>query len=461
MKCEINRYVRELWRFLTSLDFLDFKKFKDFENLEKFHNVCSSLVQIPHSELNLFFINALKLHYNFVLRPNYTLTFTVFGESNSKSIPEVLYYLDYFPEQNYLIENLKNKVQNYEYPELSFFEFTNLIKKVDREFFSENFLENILQLTDQIFELFDTFEEKPTIPFSVVSILLKDKGFVQLAKFLDSFKDHYSKIGISKENLGEIFKTALNSDFSFIDDSFLSKQVGSSQVDSINFSDLQSFIFKLPENVLPLPIDFEINLEKGKSGIIVAKEQEIETIKELISKFDAKNVEPSQTHFIDYADANADANTTNERDDLTQSSSEEETTCSQAVSESAVEILETNGVESVETGEFKINQSDSFYVSGENSKPIENFETKSSENVDFSTSFREMLGNNKKQFIDELFYGFEEAFNGLVAQIDRSATLDEALTYVNKYFQDYDIYTEYQIAKEFVNLVKRKFGIDS
>ncbi|MFN3306694.1 MAG: hypothetical protein ACK42Z_05860, partial [Candidatus Kapaibacteriota bacterium] len=73
-------------------------------------------------------------------------------------------------------------------------------------------------------------------------------------------------------------------------------------------------------------------------------------------------------------------------------------------------------------------------------------------------SLNQLIDEQKrKQFIEELFYSMEENYDILVRKIDEAQNLEEALKQVEAFYNEYGIFTEMPIAKEFIELVNRRF----
>jgi len=85
-------------------------------------------------------------------------------------------------------------------------------------------------------------------------------------------------------------------------------------------------------------------------------------------------------------------------------------------------------------------------------------EEASAEPVGKKTSLLDLITPEQKaKFVEELFYTMEDVFQDLVAKIDSSSNLDEAMKHVSDYFKEFGIFEEAAIAKEFIGFVQQKF----
>ncbi|MFN3781659.1 MAG: hypothetical protein ACK4SO_05750, partial [Candidatus Kapaibacteriota bacterium] len=255
----------------------------------------------------------------------------------------------------------------------------------------------------------------------------------------------------------------------------------------INFSEMQTFAFQIPETIPKL--DRKILLKNfDKENLVSAKKNEIDEIKELLAKFESSTTQLEETAKEDIIEevTPSEKSVPELREDITELDVEIAPDRSYAegggdITENELQIDE----ESLNQTTNEITPEESPLVSEVASEIDLNMNVLSEESLSVSTSLNaertpeeealapqqlndyasnsypslnQLIDEQKrKQFIEELFYSMEENYDILVRKIDEAQNLEEALKQVEAFYNEYGIFTEMPIAKEFIELVNRRF----
>lgn len=176
----------------------------------EFEKILKSISVLPFNDFRSFIETFVKLRLNFLLRPRTTLKFFVFRESITVSLEQMLKYLAYFSDYEYIYQGFydyvaqqteKNKTT------ISIYEFESLLEKIDNDFVLNLDENEFINLVRPIFEFFTVnLETVPQAPSSAFVIFFTDKKLNYIAYLIEnSFK--YKNI--THDDLLELLKTNL------------------------------------------------------------------------------------------------------------------------------------------------------------------------------------------------------------------------------------------------------------
>ncbi len=459
---EIERHILELNEIIKSFPHLDFSDETLVEKLNELSDFFRSNAKISLNQLKSFLATAIKLRFNFLVQPHSTLLFFVFDNSNKKEKQEILWALQYFSDYPHLINVLKQKVSDFDKEKISKFDFLNFLKQIEVEFFQKVGLKELIELFEPMFTFFEVEkqEELPTIAFVK---FFEDIGLKSFASFFEQYSRQTTLVSFN--SLEEIFGNILQHNKKIIDKEQTSLKPSFGKQNVINFSNLDPIVFELPKEIPPPGPEYIELQTKGKESI-VAKSSEIEEIKELLEQFD-KSESTTNDEEVSILDKEAEKIETEELETEKDLEIEPSKTSNQEFPSSNINDFESPEVindilpnEKNETEEIKEDElKESFYAeTSEN-----NYNKKVIEEPEFVAKkpklLRELIGEAEKtKFIEELFYTMSEFYYELVNKIDTASTFDEAMEYVNNYFQEFGIFADAPIAKEFIEFVKSKFS---
>lgn len=178
----------------------------------EFENLLKNISVIPFGDFKSFIETFVKLRLNFLLRPRTTLKFFVFRESLTVSFEQLLKYLAYFSDYEYIYQGFYDYIAQQTEKNrdiITIYEFESLLEKIDNDFIlnlDENEFINLLQ---PIFEFFTVnLETVPQAPSSAFIIFFTDKKLNYIAYLIEnSFKN----TNITQGELLDILKTNLMS----------------------------------------------------------------------------------------------------------------------------------------------------------------------------------------------------------------------------------------------------------
>ncbi|MFN3269524.1 MAG: hypothetical protein ACK42G_02945 [Candidatus Kapaibacteriota bacterium] len=483
---EIDRQLSEFSFLLNEMPLFS-KKSNDLQNLlSRFTADLKQHITFSFEHFKGLLLQALKFNYNFLRKPNSSLLYFIFGDSLRKNKNEILFYLDYFVNYDKIVDPLRETTTNQEDEIINVYRFNKLLVETEIKFFNNASNDDLIAFFAPVFEFYNQGEEANSVPIGFFTDFFEDLNLLHISNSIQNFCKRNGTESVDKDVLSH-FLLEIENKFNFITD-FEKEQTAKRLSKSINFTSLEPFVFTLPDEVPKVDKEL-LEVQETDSTLLVAKKEEVDEIKELLSKFDTeKQIETEEV----------------EIDEVVSVANEEQRTESENLVEDS--ISSPQEIQSIETGDIEEfvppnpEQAESFlestkeemevdkqeeYISEtqgfENEQKVEesSFDTTSSveetcitteqvvepaisvEEVIPSTfpSFNDLIDEAKrKQFIEELFYTMEEEYNNLVANIDNSDNLEKALEFVNNYFAEFGVFPEMPIAKEFVDTVRRKFS---
>ncbi len=489
IKTEINRNLREIRDALISLPFWDYSS-PDFEKIiENFFQNLRQHININRKLLENLLLSAIKLRFNYLSKPISTLLAFIFGDSYTKPKSEVIDQLIVFKDFDKVLKNLHTVLEELPEPQVSVYKFYYAIKSSWYHILNQSSSEDLLELFNPIFELYqDVSLETGIAPTSIFIDLFEDIG---LNNFSKTFKSKFTeKETLTKEqfhetlsNILSIHKIQIESNLAGKKDTVIHRV--------INFSEIQTFAFQIPETIQKL--DKEILLKSvDRETLVSAKRDEIDEIKELLTKFESSSREKTVQEYIIEEVKSSVENEEKLKEDTSEFDVEIAPELSYPQGPDVIvpptlqEVLHSYEDEGVSHTTAEISAEESSMVSevvtetdsASNelkeepssvsiSQEVEQTSNEKEEDTtqqlnDYASSsypgLNQLIDEQKrKQFIEELFYSMENEYDILVSEIDEAKNLEEALQKVNNIYNELGIYTEMPIAKEFFELVKRKF----
>ncbi len=482
---EIDRQLSEISFLLNEIPLFS-KKSNDLQNLlSRFTADLKPHITFSYEHFKGLLLQALKFNYNFLRKPNSSLLYFIFGDSLRKNKNEILFYLDYFVNYDKIVDPLRETTTNQEDDIINVYRFNKLLVETEIEFFNNASNDDLIAFFAPVFEFYNQGEEASSVPIGFFTDFFQDLNLLHISNSLRNFCKRNGTESVDKDVLSH-FLLEIENKFNFITD-FEKEQTAKRLSKSIVFTNLEPFVFTLPDEVPKVDKELLVLQEKD-SNLIVAKKEEVDEIKDLLSKFDTeKQIETKEVEIEEVVSAAIEEQRTESENLVEDSISSQEEIRSIETGdieefvppnpEQAESFLESTKEEMEVVKEEYISETQGF----ENEQKVEesSFDTTSSveetcltteqvvepaisvEEVIPTTfpSFNDLIDEAKrKQFIEELFYAMEEEYNNLVANIDNSDNLEKALEFVNNYFAEFGVFPEMPIAKEFVDTVRRKFS---
>ncbi|MCX7908926.1 MAG: hypothetical protein N2560_05350 [Ignavibacteria bacterium] len=492
---EIERQFLELSNIIKTTPFLNFNIADNITLLNDFLNSLKRQVVLSTKDLENFLLNALKLRYNFLLKPCSTLLYFVFGDSLNKTKDEILFLISYFSDYEQVVRTVRDEIEAFATEVISVYEFNRLFEDKVSEFFNTSSLEEILEFFEPLFEIHSEGESLPS--FEIFCELFRDLGLKNFANIVKGFSIEQKIKFIDKELLQQMLAQPLKITKEVVEK--VEKQFDKFEYRNlINLSTLEPIVFKLPEQIPK--IEFDLPSENTLiEESVVAKKEEVKEIIDLISKFESKT---NESDFIVAKELDVQSPTKDDEDlatseKLLENSLEFEQQIENTSEFSDLEFpkseILSSEISDLDHLDLKEEKYSGATISVEESDEEAKFQAPTSEDSALGAS--ELLENElanlslesqdssevssieianaeatfplfnqivdeekKKQFIEELFYTMEEEYNNLVANIDNSKNFDEAMAFVNSYFNEFGIFPEMPIAKEFIDFVKKKFS---
>ena len=474
---EIERSIQELTELIDSFPYFKFDPSTGESKKEHLIELLRSNVNLTEAELRQLLVSALKLRFNFLVQPHSTLLFFIFDKSTKKEASEILNLLNYFDDYPHLINGIKQRLINSGKSELNKFEFFGLLREIEIEFFQTIDAEKLASLFEPMLDFFESKLDSPSeLPTKAIATFFDDIGLKSFSSFFEQYSAETNSKSIPFDSLKEIFENILKQNKKITENKFSRLQAIGDSRNIINFSQLDPFVFSLPSEIPALDKAKLEPIRTDTEKVSIAKPQEIEEIKELLAQFDAEkakvaeavspeleqiqmqeDVEVEEELSIPSVEEFAIAQESTQEliyqtpEELTQSEMTQEAS---AKIESEIEMIENVQEETLD---------ESILVPDVEPLPQDalqetQIEEASAEPVGKKTSLLDLITPEQKaKFVEELFYTMEDVFQDLVAKIDSSSNLDEAMKHVSDYFKEFGIFEEAAIAKEFIGFVQQKF----
>ncbi len=493
---EVGKQIDELSCVLRSFKFID-PSSQDTKNLfDSFLYELRQRIEFDVNILRPLLLSALKLHYNYLTKPISTLLFFIFGNSTKKTKNDIIFLITYFTDYKEFLNKIHKEIEKLFENEITVYEFNHLVREVGFDFFNTATTEELLVFFKPIFDFFAQANKNLLPPVDSLISLFDDFRLLHFSNFLEDFCKTNNIQYIDLELLKHILLESSILNLKLLEIKEM-KQSSCFGVNNISFTSIEPFVFTLPFEIPKIPDEFLYKFGV-EDEVLVAKKEEVDEIKNLLSAFDSKDrgqiIESSvglvenvqnindyfgqeETEKDKEISMNLESETPSGIENMEYQDielqgvelQEEESTEIQAEAFTfEVEDIEMSTTQAVEDGMDTISIDESRFEPVENALEVsDNFQstpddaiTSELDNVPLSSlSFNLLIGEQKrKQLIDELFYTMEEEYNNLVDKIDSADTLEKAMEFTNSYFQDFGIFPEMPIAKEFIELVKLKFS---
>jgi hypothetical protein len=486
---ELQRYFAEIKNVLKSFSIFDTNSPEVNKLIEDFTFSLRENVKFNLNTFKDWLLSAIKLRLNFLSKPNSTLLYFIFGDSLTKTKSEILFLLGYFSDFEVILQHLNERISEFTTDAISVYEFYNILTQTEREYFNNSSIDDIISLLNPILEFFE-YEEgfSEEAPTEVFADFFMDINLPHISNIIKA----YAKENKSKTLHKETLKNLLQHTPEIFSRTTEKKENESKTItlpNFISFSILEPIAFGIPTEI-PKVSKSLLDKIDTETTTLTAKKQEIDEIKDLLAKFDSKpndvdnaieevltSPTPSEETSVDFytvpetAQFESDVNLTIPEEEITQTIIEETITTESSSQEEEIPArIDTS--DSSSTDKDKAEFVDTVESVESNTDIAQEVEGHAEELVSPMVSdthfaseepryppFNELIDDTKKQkFIEELFYTMEEEYNNLVTNIDSAKNREEAMKYVDAYYQDFGIFPDMPIAKEFVEQVKKKFS---
>lgn len=486
---EAERQIFEISTLIKELPILptDSAEFETF--LSSFLSDLKKYISFKNENFQNILLQAIKLRYNFLRKPNSTLLFFVFGNSFQKNKTETLTLLDYFSDYHRIIQKLREKILQTSNEFISVYTFNKYLAEIETEIFTTASNEELIEFFNPIFEFFIEDSEKSTVPVDFFIDLFNDLNLEHVSNSFKIIRQKDNQEFLNKDTFSQVLLEINQMTKSFVENKITESAQQSFKL--IVLTTLEPFAFSIPEEIPKLDRKLLIQQEVEPTTI-VAKQEEIEEIKNLLTQFESSSTErdteqeeildetvtelaigtieevegevhieiPSEQEIeipkseIEFIDELAEKDFEVEKlksEEITYDTKEEETIQSHETYPSTQEPLQGHSGEDITFASPQVDETIDLKTDGATTE----LETK----IPSIPSFNSLIDETKrKQFIDELFYAIEEEYNNLISNIDNCQNFEQAMDYINNYFTEFGIFQDMPIAVEFVELVKQKFA---
>ncbi|MFN3305797.1 MAG: hypothetical protein ACK42Z_01285, partial [Candidatus Kapaibacteriota bacterium] len=288
IKAEINRNLREIRDAITSLPFWNYFNPEVYKLIDGFFQNLSQHIHINRKLLENLLLSTIKLRCNYLSKPISAMLYFIFGDSQSKPKSEVFELITVFKDYDKVLTNLHSELEEFPENQVSVYKFYYAIKKSWYHVLNQSSNEDLVELFNPIFGLYQEISPETGIaPTSMFIDFFEDIG-------LNNFSQTFKTMLIQQETItkGQFRETLLNI-FSIYKSHIEANLAGKKDTDThrvINFSEMQTFAFQIPETIQKL--DREISLKNvDKETLVSAKKNEIDEIKELLAKFESSTTQ--------------------------------------------------------------------------------------------------------------------------------------------------------------------------
>lgn len=410
-QAELNKWMFEFKQIFSSLRNFDLSGSEVQNVLDSFYGLLPGLARFDIEDFEATVFSAVKLRCHYLLRPQNTLSYFVFGNALNKSVEEILLLLNYFYDYKYLITSLVNRLEllssEASNPFVSIYEFKQWIYDIDIENLTFSSFEETLGLFEPMFEFFNDGKFEPEIsriPTYALVYFFDDKRYEALTNFFEMLAETNETLTI-----GQIFDSIAQcvSPYSQISSNDFTKIIGSKPhiSNTIVFDRINPFVFSLPgeiplvesSNFEPNPFD-DINNELTATS---SSDKEKELITSILDKFDKQ---PSVSKF------------------------------------------ESSGTKSeeIELGRFDSEQIQTQHPIGV---------------ITSGNTISSFIPLEKRtKFVEQLFHSLESVYEKLLSELDSAKSLEEAIHYATQYFDNSGVSKESPTAQELLSFIRMKFG---
>jgi hypothetical protein len=178
----------------------------DLEVIERLKEIDSILVRnavLSREEFLSILDKAVKLQFNYICRPQWTLAKFIFKNDDVKSGEEIQPGLKYFYNYTYYRDILSRLIQKKSFNEMTLESFERLIRRIDNEVLQSHSSAEIAQLTQPIFDVIR--EGRPQgeneIDIEALVIFFDDKGRTDISERLTRWREEHQISNMSMERL--------------------------------------------------------------------------------------------------------------------------------------------------------------------------------------------------------------------------------------------------------------------
>lgn len=481
-EAELNRQIYELKLLHSGLFNFNFEHPEFSKIYSEFLAHLNKIVRLDRQSLTDLVFEAVKFRLHFLIQPRKLLLDFVYKNSLHKSKNEILLDLDYFADYNFLIDGLKNKVKTYESEFLSRIEFQFLISQIDNHFITSSSISDILSVLIPLFEFFnpDTFDyEKSKVPALAFYYFFKDKELISISNFFLFEYEKDPNILYSLNQIEEIISN-LNEKTTTTTTEVITEE----QTFYFTFDNMCSEAFLLPirskkshSETLKMGKETTETSTHDENASQLDKHKDILDILNKIEKESSSEVETGECDkqlrgtFLIKEEEFILPNAINTKREIEVQESErlDELTYEQSGDNEPVILTsadfnkyENELVDQKEIVEETFKNTSiplpSNFTEESSEQQVVIGDNEALESVDIPPLISEFISDEMRQkFIEELFYTLEDEYENLVKKVDNSNSLEEALNEVETFYKEFGIFEEMPIAKQFLELVHKKF----
>lgn len=424
-KAELNKWMFEFKQIFSSLRNFDLSTSEVKNILDSLYAVLPGAARFDIEDFEATVFSAVKLRCHYLLRPQNTLSYFVFGNALNKSVEELLLLLDYFYDYQYLISSLIDRLKSVSAeasnPFVSIYEFKQWIYDIDNENLTFSSLEETLKLFEPMFRFFNNGQFEPEIsriPTLALVYFFDDKRYETLTNFFEKFAETNETLTIA-QIFDSVAQCAVPSSW-VSSESFTKITESKSHIsNTIVFDRINPFVFSLPDEIPSVELsNFEPNPSPDINKELTdtsSSDKEKELITSILDKFDKQ---PNVSH----SEGNR---TKSEAAELDRFDSEQ----IQTQHPSDIEVLYQEKLQDV----------------GEQINSVETI-----------ASFIPL--EKRTKFVEQLFHSFEPVYEKLLSELDSAKSLEEAIHYATQYFDNSGIPKESATAQELLSFIRMKFG---
>jgi hypothetical protein len=187
---EVQRWVaEERQRLLGSPHFL----YGDSQVLSLFDSIVSNAsdyAQFSREEFTTILDQSIKLVFNYVCRPQYTLTNYAYREASTLTPATLIEHVSRYTDYEYYRIILTEYFEKKHVADIGKERFENLLSLIDTEYVRTFDSFKLAHLTEPIFQLFNPGEplESARVPIEAISVFFDDKNLTEIVDELDASK---------------------------------------------------------------------------------------------------------------------------------------------------------------------------------------------------------------------------------------------------------------------------------
>lgn len=228
LKCEIEFIIYQEFLEKNSNPYFPSNEILEgiYQEIEKINK---ENAEFPTDKLEFLLNKAVKLRFNFLCRPNYTIKTFIFNNDLTKKYKEFLLKLNYFSDYSSVVNKLKDKiiknVNRYDHDLISLAEVERIITENNEQLLDEFPVEQFIK---EVMPLFDQFAPINTIPIEAIAILFDDLAWSEfknkVADYYEINQEEYLTLSEFANILGSNLEEIENTQIDNINDPGSSKQ---------------------------------------------------------------------------------------------------------------------------------------------------------------------------------------------------------------------------------------------